>query len=107
MKILEVIHLRMAGDDAAHLAEFVRVAAEEAPGLPEVRTYRHARVEGDLLVHLQREASAQKIEPSELGVRLASVLRAHGMVEHSVWVGCEGHGAAAECRGRKGSGSQP
>ena len=90
MKILEIIHLRMAGDDAGPLAEFVRRLAEEAAGLPEVRTYRHARVEGDLLVQLQREASACRIEPSELGVRLASVLRAHGMVEHSVWVEARG-----------------
>ena len=87
MRILEVIHLRMAGDDAEALAEFVQTAVEDAIDSPEVRIYRHARVEGDLLVHIHHGESDERIEASELGVRLASVLRVHGLMDHSVWVG--------------------
>lgn len=89
MKILEIIHLRMAGDDSDLLAAFVRRAADEGDGFPEVRIYRHARVEGDLLVHIHRGGPNECIEASQLGVRLASALRAHGMVDHSVWVGSD------------------
>ena len=90
MKILEVIHLRMAGDESETLAEFVRTAAEDAADFAEVRIYRHARVEGDFLIHIRRRGPNEGIEASQLGVRLASALRAHGLVDHSVWVGSEG-----------------
>ncbi len=90
MRILEVIHLRMAGDDSEKLAEFVRAAVEDAADPPEVRIYRHARVEGDLLIHLHRQGPNEGIEASQLGVRLASALRVHGLVDHSVWVGSDG-----------------
>jgi hypothetical protein len=86
MRILEVIHLRMAGDDSEALAEFVQAAVEDAIASPEVRIYRHARMEGDLLVHLHHEESGERIQACELGVRLASVLRVHGLLDHSVWV---------------------
>ena len=86
MRILEVIHLRMAGDDPKTLAELVRTAVGDAADSPDLRIYHHARVEDDLLVHLYREATDQRNRASELGLRLASLLRKHGMVEHSVWV---------------------
>jgi hypothetical protein len=95
MRILEVIHLRMAGDDSESLAEFVQAAVEDAIDSPEVHMYRHARVEGDLLIHIHHGESDDGLEASELGVRLASVLRVHGMVDHSVWLECESPGETA------------
>ena len=73
MRILEVIHLRMAGDDAEALADFVQTAVEDAIDSPEVRI-------------------VTAIEASELGLRLASVLRVHGLMDHSLWVGRESPG---------------
>jgi hypothetical protein len=90
MRILEVIHLRMAGDESETLAEFARTAAGDAVDPLAVRIYRHARVEGDLLIHIHRTDPKERIEASELGVRLASVLRLHGLVDHSVWIGSDG-----------------
>jgi hypothetical protein len=101
MKILEVLHLRMAGDDSDPLAALVRKTATEGDGLPEVRVYRHARVEGDLLIHIHRRGPHEGIEASELGIRLASVLRAHGMVEHSVWISSEGPGGSTKNHGQR------
>lgn len=86
MNTLEVIHLRMCGDDLELLVNTVQEAVEEAADPPDIRIYRHARIEGDLLLHLNREASSRGSQFSELGLRLASVLRFHGLVEHSVWV---------------------
>jgi len=90
MSILEVIHLRMAGNDPTALAETVGTVVGDAVDLRDLRIYRHARVEGDLLVHLHREATDPRDQASELGLRLAALLRAHGLVEHSVWVRCGG-----------------
>jgi hypothetical protein len=92
MRILEVIRLRMAGDDSGTLEEVVQAAVENAVGSSEVRVYRHATVEGDLLIHIHHRSSNASIEASELGVRLASVLRVHGLVDHSVWVGRDSPG---------------
>ena len=95
MRILEVIHLRMAGDDSESLAEFVQAAVEDAIDSPEVHIYRHARVEGDLLIHLHHGESDERLQASALGVRLASVLKVHGLVDHSVWLGRESPGETA------------
>jgi hypothetical protein len=86
MRILEAIHLRMAGDDPKNLAEIVRTAVGNAAESHDLRIYHHARLEGDLLVHLYREATEQRNQASELGLALASLLRVHGLVEHSIWV---------------------
>lgn len=86
MRILEVIHLRMMGDAPEDLAEWVRAAAEDAHDAVEARVYRHSRLEGDLLIHLHRKEAAESARVSALGMRLASLLRSHGLVEHSVWV---------------------
>lgn len=84
--VMEVIHLRMAGRDPTTLAETVRGTVSDTPGAPEVRVYRHARIEGDLLVHLHHHGAGTQDRPSDIGIRLASLLRAHGLVDHSVWV---------------------
>ena len=86
MTTLEIIHLRMAGQDQEALALAIWKAVATADDAPDVRVYHHARVEGDLIIHLHREGTGQDTEASVLGLRLASLLRNHGMVGHSVWV---------------------
>jgi len=100
MRILEVVHLRMAGDESEPLAGLLHAAAGGGVDEPEVRVYRHARMEGDLLIHLHHPETFQGTGPSELGLRLASNLRMHGLVDHSVWVGWEEPDRAAEARRR-------
>ena len=102
MRILEVIHLRMAGGDLSELARVVRATVADAANAPDVRIYRHARVEGDLLIHLHRDGSDEKDEPSTLGLRLASLLRIYGMVGHSVWIRRGEQDAAVEASEFKG-----
>jgi hypothetical protein len=99
MIVLEVVHLRMAGEDPNWLAETVARAVRDAHGQERVRVFRHASVASDLLIHLEREVgteSGEAFDPSmgttkagELGTRLASLLKMYGMVEHSVWLRAE------------------
>ncbi len=86
MSILETLHLRMAGDDLDHLVELVRRVAAPPGGRASVEVFRHSRIQGDLLIQLHRDGPDETTEPSELGVRLASLLRVHGLLDHSVWV---------------------
>jgi hypothetical protein len=85
IEILEIIHLRLSrsgpGELAELIGEVVRVGREQG-----VRVYRHSRIETDLLVHLHRDVEENSGGPSELGSRLVSLLRDHGIVEHSVWI---------------------
>jgi len=86
MNVLEVIHLRMAGDDVQDLVEVLRRALGSPGGGVEGRIYVHPQVPGDLLIHIQRDRADQGDGPSALGLRLADLLRLHGLVEHGVWV---------------------
>ena len=86
MKALEVIHLRLAGVDPMDLAERIRTGVESSSDQADLRIFRHGALETDLVVHLYRDADEGSNQPSRLGARLASVLRSHGLVEHSVWL---------------------
>ena len=87
MKILEIIHLRLAGKDPENLVDIIRGSSGSASELSEARIYRHSRLENDLAIHLHRDAGSDK-GTSDVGVRLAAVLKEIGMVSHSVWTEC-------------------
>jgi hypothetical protein len=85
MNTLEIIHLRLAGDHPEVLVDGIRETVESEGNSIDVRIYRHTTLETDLVVHLHRDVSGGLRLTSDLGARLASVLRDYGMVEHSVW----------------------
>ena len=86
MKTLEIIHLRLAGDSPQTLVDVIRKSIGSEPDLMEVRIYRHTRLETDLAVHLHRESAGRNDRVCDVGIRLASLLREYGMVEHTLWV---------------------
>ena len=86
MNTLEVIHLRLAGENPKTLAGKIRTAVESSSHPTNMRIYRHGRVETDLVVHLHREMEEGGDRVTQLGTQLASMLRRYGIVEHSVWV---------------------
>jgi hypothetical protein len=85
MKTLEIIHLRLAGDRPESLVDVIRKSVDSRSDPSDVRIYRHSRIESDLVIHLHRNTEGGDARSSELGARLASVLRDYGMVEHSLW----------------------
>ena len=86
MKTLEIIHLRLAGDHSQILADLIRKTAYAESGTVEFRIYRHTKFQTDLVVHLHRNVAEGSSQASDVGIRMASLLRGYGMVEHSVWV---------------------
>lgn len=85
MKTLEVLHLRLAGEERSTLVDLIQRSVETDEPAIDVRIFGHATLACDLVVHLHREATARATHASDLGVRLAALLRNYGMVEHSVW----------------------
>lgn len=90
MRALEVVHLRLAVDGAADLVDVIRESLGSQMESMEARIYRNARLGSDLAVHLHREIGEEHVSASDVGIRLAALLREHGMVEHSVWVEASG-----------------
>ncbi len=83
---LETIHLRLARTGNDELTELIAdVLRTEEEG---IRVFRHTRIGTDLLVlvHPYAGKGDDVAGPSALGARLVSLLRDHGMVDHSVWV---------------------
>jgi hypothetical protein len=91
---LEIIHLRSPGEPVESLteriSESIREGGEEASTLT---LFRRQGLETDLAVHIVSPDDAMKTGPSDLALRLASELRAYGLVEHTVWEGLTDTGA--------------
>ena len=89
MKWIEIINLRSAGATRDSIEQKIpRSVAEvdQSKNLVSVQVYRHATVDTDLSVHLLFECVRPEVQPSALGQRLASALKAFGLVSHSLWV---------------------
>ncbi len=84
MKILEIVHLRSAACPLESLGDQVTESIKAESAATEVVTlYRRDGLETDLAIHIRRaEASGD----SGLGLRLASELKAYGLVVHTVWM---------------------
>jgi hypothetical protein len=86
MKILEIIQLRSAAHPLEELSKQIDDSLREtSPASAIVAIYRRAGLETDLAVHIHRSATPETGGPSELGLQLASELKAYGLVEHTVW----------------------
>lgn len=86
MKTLEIIHLRLAGDSPQRLIDVIHESVGSTLDGMDIRIYRHTKLETDLAVHLHQEVTGRSGQTSDVGTRLASLLREYGMVEHAVWV---------------------
>ena len=88
MSRLEIIHLRSTGQPLESLGRQIReslVAGDERSG---VTLYRREGLDTDVAVHIRHREPPGKEGPSDLGLRLASALRALGLVEHTLWTEC-------------------
>ena len=83
---LEIIHLRASGESIEALAERINRSIEDGGGTASTLTlYRCHGLETDLAVHVRSHGAAGVEGPSDLALRLASELRAYGLVEHTLW----------------------
>lgn len=86
MKRLEIIHLRSSGEPLDSLGRRIRESiTAQSTDAQTVTLYRRAGLERDLAVHIRHPAGIGRQGPSDLALRLASALRAYGLVEQTVW----------------------
>ena len=85
MSRLEIIHLRSSGEPLAPLGERIRESIGVESRDTEVTLYRRHGLETDLAVHIRHLGVPGREGPSGLALRLASALRAYGLVEHTLW----------------------
>jgi hypothetical protein len=84
---LEVIRVRAHGQAlAAAVARLMAELAQIRHGDPrvDVRIYRHAAHDDELLIELHHGRGAAP--PTGLGLHIVDALRQHGATHHSVWV---------------------
>ncbi|MCP4674686.1 MAG: hypothetical protein GY854_04060 [Deltaproteobacteria bacterium] len=86
MKRLEIIHLRLTAGSLDDLVEDIRRSATAGSQTAEITIFQHVGVATDLGIHILHETDDSVDLHSSLGMSLASALKEHGMVEHSVWI---------------------
>ena len=89
MKWLEIIELRSVDRDRVlNELDLMSLAAEVDPGSrpQEIKIYVHGTVETDMSVNLIYDSENADTRGSSLGLRLVSMLKGFGLVNHSVWV---------------------
>ena len=85
MSVLETIHLRMARGSSEALIRAVHELAAAEHASERLRIYQHDSLAGDLAVHLRHEDDDSDRVARALGRRIASMLKAHGLVDHARW----------------------
>ncbi len=93
MKWLEIIELRSADSNQelmkSQLQSLINEVNREAKH-QKIKVYSHITVETDLRIHLIHDSKKAKASRSPLGLDLASALKEHGLVNHSVWIEMQG-----------------
>lgn len=84
MQNLEIIHLRMGSIFPQSLVNEILKLPIELQNNIDLMVYQLKGLSSDLSVHIFHQANGQKL-PSPLGEVVASSLREHGIVNHSIW----------------------
>jgi hypothetical protein len=86
VKRLEIIHLRLAGNAPESLIHDIRKSIFAGSETDTVQLYFHETIPTDLSVHIRTETQTKDTHTSDLGLRLAAVLREYGLVQHTLWI---------------------
>ena len=86
MNQLEIIHLRSSVEPFEALRSRVTesIRTEGDPG-EVVLLFRRCGLESDVAIHIHHHDDSGYDGPSVLGLHLAAGLKAHGLVEHTLW----------------------
>ena len=76
MRVLEIVHLRSAGDSVDRVSDALRESTCSEPAFEQVITvFRSNGLGTDIAVHIDSGDVSGRAKPSDLGLRLASELR--------------------------------
>ncbi len=89
MKWLEIIELRSAGSNSVSAMEELAMLIDEVNQdnkQQTVKLYVHASVKTDFSIHLVHDTEKVENTGSDLGLNIATNLKAFGLVNHNVWL---------------------
>lgn len=89
MKWLEVIELRSVGSDPELLESQLQKLMNEVEKETKkqaINVYSRVMIGTDFRIHLFHNSKVVENSKSPLGLRLASALKAFGLVNHSMWI---------------------
>ena len=89
MKWLETIELRSAEGNRklleSQLQKLINEMDKETKKLT-IKYYSRVMIDTDFSIHLFHDSKKEENSGSRLGLRLASALKAFGLVNHSIWI---------------------
>ena len=89
MNWLEIIELRSTGSNRqlleSELQNLIRELDRETRRQA-IKAYHRMRVDSDFSIHLFHDSKEAEINGSRLGLRIASALKAFGLVKHRIWI---------------------
>ncbi len=89
MKWLEIIELRSAGSNSELVMNKLALLIDEINRgeIPQtVQLFVHVNLKADFSIHLAHEKESIESTGSDLGLNIASNLKAYGLVNHNVWL---------------------
>jgi hypothetical protein len=93
MEWLEIIQLRTSERNRALLETLLLELVEDVIRATEgqaIKAYSRVMPHADYGIHLLHDSDSAESSGSQLGLRIASELRAYGIVNHSIWVAAHG-----------------
>lgn len=88
MKWLEIVELRSVGSNQEMLKSKMEALIKEVQKKTEqeVQRFTHASISSDFSIHLFHDSQIVPAAGSALGLHIASSLKEHGLVNHSIWL---------------------
>ena len=88
MKMLELIELRITGKDHDKVEAYLRQLFEQVrmDTNKMMKVFTKLNVETDFSIHLVDSTNTLEQNGSALGQHLVYVLKAYGLVNHSIWI---------------------
>lgn len=93
MKWIEVIELRSINSNRELLESKLQKLIDEmdeGTRKPAIKAYSRAVIDTDFRIHLFHDSDKVEKNGSRLGLRLASALKAFGLVNHGIWIETSG-----------------
>ncbi|WP_455382256.1 hypothetical protein [Salinispira pacifica] len=100
---IEEIRLRTADTERESVIErLAELSSVDEQPAAEISIYANGRVDTDLCVHIRWHGREVPASGTLTGVRIADELRAHGIIQHTVWRQvCPARSVSSVCRNIK------
>ncbi len=89
MKWLEIIELRSADGNREQLEQMLNNLINDLAWETKKQTtvvYKHVIIDTDFSIHMTHDTMKVDSRGSQLGLRIMTILKEYGLVNHSIWI---------------------